>query len=536
MRFKKSFRKMLAMAIAAGTFAVMPLTSAAMKEYEGFGEYVMSDFETPDVAKQRAKARAEQNAMEQVGVYIESYIKTLDAPIAVDEIDILTECILKITDVQYEVIPQEGRKNFVVKANVKTSIDTDDVQAFFQKNKRLTATLIELCRGLRKEMGALDTEIESAKKLIENVQDNQNKSGLQIIINECNQALLSMDEINEGNKLFFQGDNVGAAVLYSRAVEKAVNWDAKQVMGYMMLGRTFANLNDERRAIDTCNKALSIQPQNAVLYFTRGCVYKQFGMIEKSIEDYTKALELSSYDNDSFIYYERGHAYEALGHYPQAIENYTKVVESGAQDAEIYLYRGNVYREMGDVDRSIEDFTKAINLNPQFVIAYHSRAFAYFLRGEYANAIADCTSAIKIAPQNANLYNIRASAYEKTGNYAKAIADYTKAIEITPKDGMLYCSRGGVYSHLEDYANAIVDFTNAIGLTTDNALIYWGRALAYSQTGEYWQAINDCTQLIEIDHNDAKAYHFRGLLYQVVGENAKASADFAMAKSLGYTP
>ncbi|MBQ8698562.1 MAG: hypothetical protein IJ521_06155 [Schwartzia sp.] len=46
MRFKKAFRKMLAAAIAAGTFGVMPLVSAEVKEYEGFGEYVMSDFAT----------------------------------------------------------------------------------------------------------------------------------------------------------------------------------------------------------------------------------------------------------------------------------------------------------------------------------------------------------------------------------------------------------------------------------------------------------------------------------------------------------
>ena len=59
MRIKKSLRKMIAAAFAVGSFAVMPLVSAEVKEYEGFGEYVMSDFETPDVAKQRPKARAD---------------------------------------------------------------------------------------------------------------------------------------------------------------------------------------------------------------------------------------------------------------------------------------------------------------------------------------------------------------------------------------------------------------------------------------------------------------------------------------------
>ena len=49
MRMKKSLRKWAAAMLAAGTFAVMPLASAEVKEYEGVGEYVMSDFETPDV-------------------------------------------------------------------------------------------------------------------------------------------------------------------------------------------------------------------------------------------------------------------------------------------------------------------------------------------------------------------------------------------------------------------------------------------------------------------------------------------------------
>ena len=101
MRFKKSFRKMIAAAFAAGSFAVMPLASAEVKEYEGFGEYVMSDFETPDVAKQRAKARAEQNAMEQAGVYVESYTKVINHQVSHDEIVTMTNGILKVKDVQY---------------------------------------------------------------------------------------------------------------------------------------------------------------------------------------------------------------------------------------------------------------------------------------------------------------------------------------------------------------------------------------------------------------------------------------------------
>ena len=103
MRIKKSLRNILVAAIAAGTFAVMPLVSAEVKEYEGFGEYVMSDFETLDVAKQRAKARAEQNAMEQAGGYLERRTEVVNSRITRDEIKTITNGILNVINVKYDL-------------------------------------------------------------------------------------------------------------------------------------------------------------------------------------------------------------------------------------------------------------------------------------------------------------------------------------------------------------------------------------------------------------------------------------------------
>ena len=56
-----------------------PFVFAEERTYEGVGEYVMSDFETPDIAKQRAKSRAEQNAVEQAGA-IRHYVIYNNSP------------------------------------------------------------------------------------------------------------------------------------------------------------------------------------------------------------------------------------------------------------------------------------------------------------------------------------------------------------------------------------------------------------------------------------------------------------------------
>ncbi len=68
-------------------FMVSSIACAEIMTYEGTGEYVMSDFETPDIAKQRAKVRAEQNAAEQAGVYVQSYTRTINSIVDTDESD-----------------------------------------------------------------------------------------------------------------------------------------------------------------------------------------------------------------------------------------------------------------------------------------------------------------------------------------------------------------------------------------------------------------------------------------------------------------
>ena len=55
---KKKFLNAMAALLIGGSFLI-PTADAEVKTYTGEGEYLMSDFETPEVAKQRAKNRAE---------------------------------------------------------------------------------------------------------------------------------------------------------------------------------------------------------------------------------------------------------------------------------------------------------------------------------------------------------------------------------------------------------------------------------------------------------------------------------------------
>ena len=65
-------------------------------------------------------------------------------------------------------------------------------------------------------------------------------------------------------------------------------------------------------------------------------------------------------------------------------------------------------------------------------------------------------------------------------------------------------------------------------------MAYNNRGISYALLGNLIQAIADATKAIQINPNFANAYFVRSVCYQELGDNAKAQADFAKAKQLGY--
>ena len=131
----------------------------------------------------------------------------------------------------------------------------------------------------------------------------------------------------------------------------------------------------------------------------------------------------------------------------------------------------------------------------------------------------------------------RGVAHYERGDLDEAIAEYTTAIRLYPKCGEAYFRRGRAFAGKREFDKAITDFTEAIRLKPEFAeAYYYRRALIYSEQRKYDQAIADYTETIRIKPEDAKVYYNRGRTYALNGEQAKAEADFAKARELGFPP
>jgi tetratricopeptide (TPR) repeat protein len=156
--------------------------------------------------------------------------------------------------------------------------------------------------------------------------------------------------------------------------------------------------NDLNGAIANFNKAIELDPENAVAYVGRGCAKANKGDVDGAIADYTKAIEFK-----------------------------TEIAFAA------YGARGAAKGGKGDLDGAITDLTEAIELKPDFEVSYAMRGIARKDKGDIDGAIADYTKAIQLEPNDAEAYNDRGAAKEAKGDLNGANADHAKAIQLRAK-------------------------------------------------------------------------------------------------------
>lgn len=116
-------------ALIASSLLIMPNALAQVMTVTGSDDYVMSEFETIDIAKQRAKQKAMRAAQEKAGVFVESSTDVVNMVVTKDEIHTMTAGILNVSDVAYSQESLPNVNGLVIHATVTALVDTDDIAA-----------------------------------------------------------------------------------------------------------------------------------------------------------------------------------------------------------------------------------------------------------------------------------------------------------------------------------------------------------------------------------------------------------------------
>lgn len=290
-------------------------------------------------------------------------------------------------------------------------------------------------------------------------------------------------------------------------------------------------------ALENITLPPTILENHADIYYFRGDAYFWKLDNQSAIDNYTKAIEISS--GVERYYTSRCVSYMVLELYESAINDCTIALDiepRGSSSATNYSNRGGSYSALGQFQLAFDDFSKAIELEPSMFLHYSARGGASLSLENYEQAVSDFSMVIKLFPDFSmniglhpvfeNSYYLRGEAYYKLKDYESSIADYSEYIFFNPDADFAYNSRAGAYSALNQFELAISDYSQAIRINSDSYSSYANRGDIYFILKKYEEAVDDYTQSIRIA-NYLPAYHNRGRIYRFIEKYDLAIADFS---------
>lgn len=374
--------------IMVACFSIMPLAHAEVETYEGTGECIISEFETQDIGKQRAKQRAEQRCVEQAGLYVETHSSESKGYLTEDVTTTIAASIIKVTDVKYTKGFTDDGSGIRIIAKITAKIDSNDITKFLKQGTLDNGRLVEQYKELQRERERQDKEISNLRQKLANATSDQEKKELKAAVLSADKRFLSSKLTEEGIKIFTHPDP------------------------------KYDNLNISwNKAINLFTKAIELDGSNAKAYTWRCLVYQQIS--GQYAGEYPDSLNA---DPEKYRYYE-----------DLAASDITQALKVDPNYGYAHVIQGLHY--VSTEEQTLAELSKAIDVDPNCWEAYYSRSIFYTEKlHDYNSALNDINRAIELAPHVGDLYYSRGTllifhfppAYNKQGE-----ADRDKSIKLS---------------------------------------------------------------------------------------------------------
>lgn len=275
--------------------------------------------------------------------------------------------------------------------------------------------------------------------------------------------------------------------------------------------------------LDSLNKLIIADVNNISLYFERSEYFSNRGLVEKAMNDLTKARRIDS--TNTLVYLKTGELLFTNTFFREAKENFEQCLSydkkekncllnnarmdlllgnkkeaiNGINDAiridnffaEAYFLKGEYYEFSGDTAKAVSSYSTAIEIDPNYFDAYMQIAVMYTsiesdLALEYYN------SALDIRPNSVEALQNKGLFFQNTGSYNEAITCYNKAEEVLPANATVNYNKGYIYiEYKNELDSAITEFTNAIAKQPLYFQAYFSRGLCLEKQGKLEGALSD---------------------------------------------
>lgn len=269
-------------------------------------------------------------------------------------------------------------------------------------------------------------------------------------------------------------------------------------------------------AVAQINQALTLNPDKALFYTSRGIAYAQMRELDQALADFERAINLEP--DDVLAYVIKGFTLWQAGDSEAALRVYDQVIGLGSDDLMAYYGRGTIGVERGNLELALSAFDHIEKINPGDTLVPIGRGLLYERRGQSERAVTnyalalergvDPTASVRLVRFIAGghipaySYLFECTVYQARGEIEQALASCDQALQVDPAYLDALWKRGQLYTAQGNLEAAVTDLTAAIEADPSWPWFYYLRAQALAELGRADEAQADLARALELDPVD----------------------------------
>ncbi|HEY5644116.1 MAG TPA: tetratricopeptide repeat protein [Woeseiaceae bacterium] len=295
------------------------------------------------------------------------------------------------------------------------------------------------------------------------------------------------------------------------------------------------------RAEESCQKALDINEESAVVHMALGDLYLASGKYENARAAFEEAIK----DNGQLadVYIGLGNTDLAQGRNADAETNFRRAIETDVTYWASFNAMGNFLFKHGRFLEAAEFYTMYVNRTDDDADALNNLGAAYYLAGDFKKAAEAWDSSLTIKPTR-NAYSNTGSMYYYIGDFDRAADRYAIAVNLAPNDYQLWGNLGDAYSFTDDKKSAaVISYKRAIELGEQKLEINSSDVDIISDLAYYYSRVGNRERAIAMDARarreaaDNMYVHYNSALTNAgLGRTDEALTALERAVELEYEP
>ena len=308
-------------------------------------------------------------------------------------------------------------------------------------------------------------------------------------------------------------NNLGAALQksgrYAEAIpefEKALELNPQYHTIYYNLGRTLLAAGRPDDAIRTLEDGLRTYESDD-LHTQLGLALASKSRIEDAEAQFDRALEINP--NNAVAHFARGVALAFKSDWDAAIVEYRTTLRLNPQYESAHIYLGAALKQKGDWDGAVAEYREALKLNPNNDEVHATLGATLGSKRDWDGEIAEEREAQRLNPKNPNAHVYLGAALGEKGDWQADIAEQREALGLDPDSVLAHANLGYALGKRGDSDGEIAEYRRALRLNPNDPGAHYllGFALERKRNSpEAFEQYRAAYQLNPLDPDYRKAY------------------------------